>query len=61
MQPHVSHADHILTCPLLACPLAGKYVAGQRAWAVDTKADIALPCATQVTALLQCASVLLLQ
>lgn len=25
----------------------GKYVAGQRCWAVDTKADIALPCATQ--------------
>lgn len=25
----------------------GVYVAGQRCWAVDTKADIALPCATQ--------------
>jgi hypothetical protein len=27
---------------------SGTYTSGQRAWAVDTTADIALPCATQV-------------
>lgn len=26
----------------------GSFVAGQRCWNVDAKADIALPCATQV-------------